>query len=93
MKWLLTAEDARAIAVKLMANYEPGRARHEGVEFWHNGRVVVRFGIRRGSKDQGHNYIPRSMYLSQKDCRLFKQCDISVNRYVEMLREQRIIRD
>lgn len=93
MKWLFTAEDARAIADKLVAAHDPGRNGHEGVDFYYNGRLIFSFGIRRGSKDQGHNFIPRNMHLTQKECRLFRKCDISLARYIEILRERGLISD
>lgn len=64
MKWVFTAEDARAIADKLEAVHNRGRNAHEGVEFYYEGRLIFSFGICRGSKDQGHNFIPRNMHLT-----------------------------
>jgi hypothetical protein len=93
MKWVFTAEDARAIADKLRALHELGRSGHEGVEFYHNGRMIFRFGIRRGSGEHGHNFIPRYMHLSQKDCWLFRKCDISLDQYIEILKAKQIILD
>jgi hypothetical protein len=52
MKWVFTAEDARAIADKLEAVHNRGRNAHEGVEFYYEGRLIFSFGICRGSKDQ-----------------------------------------
>ena len=57
MKWVFTADDAKAISDKLGAVHERGRSGREGVEFYYNGKVIVRFGIRRGSGDHGHNFI------------------------------------
>jgi hypothetical protein len=93
MKWVFTADDAKAISDKLGAVHERGRSGREGVEFYYNGKVIVRFGIRRGSGDHGHNFIPRHMHLSQKDCRLFRKCDISLEKYIQILKEKQVIID
>jgi hypothetical protein len=93
MKWVLTADDAVAIANKLVAERQTGRKGHENVIFRYNGIMIFRFGIRRGSGDKGHNFIPNQMYISQKECRTFRQCDMSLEKYIEILKAKRIIVD
>jgi hypothetical protein len=78
-------EDAWAIQKKLKADVEHGRG-HDLVKFRHNGVLVVQFGIRRASKEKGHGYIPSEMKISQKECREFRQCTMSVEEYLEILR-------
>ena len=93
MKWKLTADDAGAIAAKLGAERIGERTRHEIVKFRHNGRLIFTFGIRRSSKDKGHNFIPRQMQISQMECRTFRDCSLSLDAYIEILRAKGFITD
>lgn len=88
----LTQEDASAIADKLKAERVPGRG-HELVRFRYNNRLIFQFGIRRSSKEAPHNYIPLQMGISQKQCKLFRKCDITVEQYIKTLRLKGIITD
>ena len=88
----LTQEDAAAIAAKLKAEREWGR-KHEIVRFRYNNRIIFEFGIRRGSRELPHNFIPNQMKISQKECRLFRKCDISLGAYIEILKAKRVITD
>jgi hypothetical protein len=81
-----TQEDAAAVAKKLNAECVPGARGHERVRFWHDGKLIFQFGIRRGSKELPHSFIPFSMKISQKECRLFRKCDISLEQYIEILK-------
>ena len=73
----LTQDDADAVARKLKADREPGRG-HEIVKFRYGGKLIFQYGIRRSSKEVSHSYIPLQMKISQKECRLFRKCDITV---------------
>jgi len=88
----LTQEDAAAIAAKLHAERECGR-RHEIVRFRYNSKLIFEFGIRRGSGELPHNFIPYQMKISQKECRLFRTCDISFEKYIEILKSKNVITD
>jgi hypothetical protein len=88
----LTRDDAQAIAGKLQAVQEVGR-KHDNAKFYYNKKLIFSFGIRRGSGDLPHSYIPFQMKISQKECRLFRKCDISLAAYIETLRAKQIITD
>lgn len=88
---MINKEDAEAIADKLKARLEE-KTNHTVAQFWHNGRLVIWFGIRRGSKkDLPHEYIPSQMKLTQKQCVLFRSCKISLESYVDILIEKGFI--
>jgi hypothetical protein len=93
MKWKLTADDAVAIAVKLGAERIIGSKAHEKVHFRHNGKLILTFGIRRGSGEKGHNFIPGLLHLSGKDCRTFRECSMSLETYIQRLKTMGLIRD
>ena len=80
--------DAWAIQEKLKAEVEVGSRIHTKVKFWHNGKLVIQFGIRRGSKELGHGHLPKDMKISQMECREFRQCSISVPQYIEILKSK-----
>lgn len=86
----LTQEDASAIADKLKAERVRGR-RHELVRFHHKNRLIVQFGIRRSSKEVSHGYIPLQMKISQRECRLFRDCTISLEDYINILTSKGVI--
>jgi hypothetical protein len=52
---ILTTTDAIAIAKKLKAKIESTSAKHELAVLWVNGKRVGQFGIRRSSKEVGHD--------------------------------------
>ena len=87
----LVQSDAWAIQEKLKAEIDNTARRHILVKFWHNGVIAIQFGIRRGSGELGHGYIPKEMKISQKQCREFRQCSISVEAYVEILKSKGLI--
>jgi hypothetical protein len=93
VKWKFDADDAIAIAEKLGANRLIDRKRHENVQFRYNDRIIFTFGIRRGSGEKGHNFIPRQMSLSQKECRTFRDCTMSLEQYIQILRGKGLIVD
>ena len=92
MKWVITAKDADAIAEKMQAVRRSG-TRHEFADFVYNGKIILSFGIRRGSGEKPHFHVPFQMKLSQKECRLFRECSISLEKYVEILKAKRVIVD
>ena len=85
---MLTQADAREIARKLGAEIQPGR-QHDQAVFRHKGKYITRFGIRRASRDVGHDYIPKQLYLKQ--CRDFLVCTMSVEDYVGILARKSLI--
>ena len=53
--------------------------------------MVIQFGIRRGSGELGHGHIPNDMKISQKECKEFRKCNISVDQYIEILKSKNLI--
>ena len=84
----LVQSDAWAIQEKLKAEVDDSARKHTLVKYRYNGILVFQFGIRRGSKESGHGYIPNQMKLSQKECREFRQCKITVDAYVDILKSK-----
>jgi hypothetical protein len=84
-------DDAWAIQAKLKAEVVKGSRHHTHVRFWHDGKVVIQFGIRRGSGELGHGHLPKNMQLSQPECRQFRICTLSVERYIEILKKKGVI--
>jgi len=84
--------DGWAIQKKLKADVEPGRG-HDLVRFRHNGILIFQFGIRRGSKELSHSYIPNQMKIAQKECREFRSCSVSLEQLIEMLKAKKVISD
>jgi len=84
----LVQSDAWAIQKKLDAEVDNSARRHILVKFWHNGVLAIQFGIRRGSGELGHGHIPKEMKISQKECREFIKCNISVGQYVQILQSK-----
>lgn len=85
MKFTNTQEDGYAIKKKLEAEVVT-RKGHDFVIFRHLGKIILSFGIRRGSKELPHPHINKQMFLSPKDCRLFRECHITVPQYIEILK-------
>lgn len=81
---MLTQDDAREIAKKLKAEIER-RRRHDLAVFRHGGKRIAHFGISRSSKEQSHDYIPNQLHITQKQCREFRECPLTLEGYIEIL--------
>jgi hypothetical protein len=84
-------EDAWAIQKKLKAEVDNSSKHHTQIKFWHEGILVIQFGIRRVSAELGHGHLPKDMMLSQKDCRTFRQCSMYLQDYIQILKSKGII--
>jgi hypothetical protein len=80
--------DAWAIQKKLGAEVHESTRHHILIRFWHKGVIATQFGIRRGSGELGHGHIPKDMKISQKECREFRKCNISLEEYVNILQDK-----
>lgn len=87
-----TRQDGDDIAKKLSASIEKGR-RHEIVVVSYKGMRICQFGLRRGSRELGHDYIPKQLHISKKECRDLADCPMSADQYFERLREKGILAD
>jgi hypothetical protein len=85
---LFTTEDAETVARKLKAEYQEGRRPHKLAIVYYNGQRVTQFGIRRGSKEEGHGHLPKGIFLSPRETRLFADCTMSYEKWVEKMIEK-----
>ena len=83
---MLTASDAETIARKLHATFKTKGRRHRIAIIRLNGREVGRFGIRRGSGDLGHDYIPRQIHVSNQQAQQLADCTLYLASYEQILR-------
>lgn len=81
--------DAEAIAGKLNARIVR-KTNHDIAQFWHHDQLIGFFGIRRGS-NTSHDYIPKQIFLSPKQCRDFRICTMTLEEVIELLKEKNII--
>lgn len=83
---MLTSVDAEAIARKLQAEIKKKTRRHKIAIIRVNGKEVGRFGIRRGSGELGHDYIPPQIHVSYHQAREIAQCSLYRVDYEQILR-------
>ena len=69
----LTGDDAETIATKLGAEITRKRRNH-AVATIVVGKEKVRFGIRRATKEIGHDFIPESIHLSMGKTKKIANC-------------------
>lgn len=93
MARIITKELATANANKLLARKISKKNRpHDDYVVIFDGRLITRFGIRRSSKkDMGHDHIPGAIHLSPHEAKLFAQCDITYEAWVEKMRDLGLI--
>ncbi len=84
---MLTADSAVAIAKKLKAEIREGRG-HTQVVVKIDGTYIGRFGIRRGKKGLGHNYIAKQIGVTMKEALGLARCTLYREDYERLLREQ-----
>jgi len=87
---VLNQTDAKTIANKLEAEITHGR-RHDLVIVKYNGKYVAQYGISRSSQEQSHDYIPRQLYLSRKQCQDFQGCSVSLSDYFDILKSKQVL--
>ena len=85
-----TQEHAEEIAKKLNMEIKAGR-QHEQAIFYHRGREIVRFGIRRASKQVPHDYIPRQLHMTRKECNELYGCTKTLEHFIENLRTKGLL--
>jgi hypothetical protein len=83
-------DDAKAIAKKLGATLEKGR-KHDIAVIKYSGKVITQFGIRRGSGNLGHDYIPGQIHVTNRQAKLLRQCPMSFEDWIAVLKEKHII--
>ena len=81
----LTSKEAEQIAAKLNAEVKEGRGHTRVLVRW-QGRLVASYGIRRGSRETSHDYIPRQIFLSFRQTLDLARCPLTRDQYFEILR-------
>jgi hypothetical protein len=92
---IITKELALKIVQKLGARLESGSGRdHDFALVYHRGKMVAKFGIRRGSKkDLGHDHIPGQLHIRMGQARLLAQCPLSRDDWIAILAEKGLVGD
>lgn len=73
---MLNASAAQTIARKLQAELKNKSRRHQIAVIRVNGKEVGRFGIRRGSGDLPHDYIPSQIHVTNQQANNIVACTI-----------------
>ena len=81
MKRPFTKKDARKIARKLGATIDKRRTAHDRAIVCFEGRKVAEFGIRRGTGDLPHNFLPNELELRREETFKLAQCEMSKEAY------------
>ena len=87
---MFTQRGAVAIAQKLGAEIVRGRG-HDLAIFLCGRRWIGQFGIRRASKEVGHDYISMQLHLAQGECKKFRTCEMTFAQLVGLLMREGII--
>ena len=75
---------AIAIAKKLNAEFIK-KKRHDIAMIYYQGRLVAQFGIRRGSKNSGHDHGPNQIYVQSRQARLLGECPLSREDWISIM--------
>ena len=85
-----TKTEAEQIANKLDAEISKGR-KHDLAQIRWQGQVVASYGIRRGKKDLGHDYIPKQIFISIRETLDLARRPLSRDAYFEILRSKGVL--
>ena len=86
----ITKELAAKIVKKLGAEILTGKKAHDLARVYHQGRLIVEFGLRRGSrKDLGHDHIPKDLSLTPREALLLGQCHLYKDDWLQRFSERR----
>ena len=83
----LTQKHAHAIVKKLEGEIISTK-RHDQAIIRNHGHVVARYGIRRASKEVGHDYIPEQLGISPRQTLELATCTLYKEGYFKLSREQ-----
>jgi hypothetical protein len=85
---------ALKIATKIGAEVQP-HGKHQKALLYHNGKLVLRFGIRHG-RDSGHGHLVgenHDLKLSERDVFALAECTLSKIQYFKILVQKGVISD
>jgi len=88
----LGSDDAQAIAKKLRAHLRNGR-NHELAQIYYGEKLVAQFGIRRSSKDVGHDYIPSQLHVTNKQAKSLADCSMTFEEWVAVMKGRGFIQE
>ena len=83
----LTSREAQQIASKLEAEIKEGRGHARALIRW-QGRIVASYGIRRGSRETSHDYVPKQIFLTFRETLDLARCPLTKEGYFEILRQR-----
>lgn len=83
MKKSFTQLDARSIAKKLDATITNAKA-HDRAIIHYDGRRVADFGIRRGSRELSHDFLPKQLELTRKQTLELSRCQLTKGAYFDI---------
>lgn len=63
-------------------------SKHTLIIIYYGGIRIGQYGIRRGNKEQSHNFVPSQIYLSQTQAYNLAKCPLSVDDYIDILIER-----
>ena len=86
-----TQRHAREIAKKLDMDILTGKRNHDHAVLVVEDKEILSFGIRRATKEKGHDHLPKDLYLQMKDCKDLHQCTLSKKDYLKLLRDKEVI--
>ena len=86
-----TRHEARAIATKLGAEVQTHHKKHDKAIIRYDGSIVAHYGIRRASREVGHDYIPRQLHVSRQQALALVQCSLDRDSYFAILRGQGLL--
>jgi hypothetical protein len=82
---VITKELADKIVRKFNAEVDRDGAHPIAYVYW-NGELVASFGLRHGSsKAQGYDHIPKQIHLGPGKTKLFAQCNMSLQDWVDKM--------
>lgn len=86
----ITKEGAVKIAKKLRAELRDG-PKHFIASIFHDEIMISRFGIRRGGKDEGHDYIISQLFVTNRDASRLALCPMSLEEWIQQMKDKGII--
>ena len=91
MARIVTKEHAIKIAKKLKASILEEKA-HSYAEIFYDGKLIARFGIRRGSeKDKGHDHVQKDLHVNGHQARLLAACPLSREDWLELMKKKALL--
>lgn len=86
---MLTADHGEQIARKLQADRV--ESRHVRIYVKWNGKIVASYGIRRGSREHGHDFIAKQLFIRTREALDLARCPMSRDEYFRKLRDADLI--